>query len=393
VSRAWCCLLSDPSLWTRLDATPFAAHPAKLLGAAARAQGALEQLRVAGSMSHTWLPLLSVAQDNAAISQLHVAAGLENFLFVPQAEALLDALPRLRHLEAGVYCNAAAALAALATPRLRLHSLQVDDFDDAPAARAASLGALAGAVAAHASLRHLALEATLDGVSLTALCGAALSLRSLELLHCSLAGPMLASLAGLLEAGRLHSLTIDNGDAPIAQERGHLERFARALAGSGIIHLALPRCSLWAQRPQGHHALWSPGELLCAALTRHASLTRLSLPDNQARTPRERAAAGAALAALASASPSALAALDVSASNLRDVGLAPLLDALRGHCGLRELRCDANGIVSAFAGERVAPAVQASRLERFSLSDENGNSFVELRAAERACAARAAQRG
>jgi len=55
---------------------------------------------------------------------------------------------------------------------------------------------------------------------------------------------MLASLAALLEAGRLHSLTVDNGDAQIVQQREHLERFAHALAGSDIFHLALPRCSL-----------------------------------------------------------------------------------------------------------------------------------------------------
>jgi hypothetical protein len=52
--------------------------------------------------------------------------------------------------------------------------------------------------------------------------------------------------------------------------------------------------------------------------------------------------------------------LDLFGCDLTDVGLGPLVDALRGSTHLRELVLHENGITDAFKRERLLPAVRAS---------------------------------
>jgi hypothetical protein len=100
--------------------------------------------------------------------------------------------------------------------------------------------------------------------------------------------------------------------------------------------------------------------LLLSALTLHPSLRELGMSHNIADTPAMQCIAGATLGALVAANGPALHTLDVACCRLGDIGMGPLVDALRYNTHLRTLVCNSNGVTEAFARDRLLPAVQAN---------------------------------
>jgi hypothetical protein len=91
----------------------------------------------------------------------------------------------------------------------------------------------------------------------------------------------------------------------------------------------------------------------------HPSLRELAfVAENTAD--EDRAAFGAALAALISADAPALHALNCSRNSLGDAGLAPIVEALPLNRHLRKLDVSDNRMSEAFARERLLPAVRAN---------------------------------
>ena len=106
VCRAWRDALADPSLWTCLDLTPAggvegerAQTDAALLGAARRARGRLETLRVV--QIRTYPPVVEVLRENALhLRELCVSVEVR----VDDLDTLAAAAPQLRTLDATVGC-------------------------------------------------------------------------------------------------------------------------------------------------------------------------------------------------------------------------------------------------------------------------------------------------
>jgi hypothetical protein len=102
---------------------------------------------------------------------------------------------------------------------------------------------------------------------------------------------------------------------------------------------------------------------LLVALTAHPSLKKLDMSYNYNTAllvPAALAATGAALGALVAANAPALQKLRLEGSELTDVGLGPLADALPANTHLRVLHCRVNGLSEAFMLERLLPAVRAN---------------------------------
>jgi hypothetical protein len=162
-----------------------------------------------------------------------------------------------------------------------------------------------------------------------------------------------ASLARLLGGSALQELTVWALDVtPLLDAPA-----ASLLAGALRANATLTALRLW------FVDLWSDidaAATLLRALTAHPSLRSLSISDNRAADEADRAAAGAALAALLAADAPALTELDVSGCDLHDAGMAPLLAALAANTHLCSLVCGGNNISEAFAADVLLPAVRAN---------------------------------
>jgi hypothetical protein len=367
VCRDWHAMVTERSVWTRLDLseTSGVTHrvtPALLRAAAAKAGGALQALDVSGVLQHLQDgdALREVLAANAgALRELRCLKGLSGFE-VPQLEALLRAAPLLRVCEADLSFDAAEARRALRNEgvfgplRLRAASLWLYTTD------AATCVSLFADVAAHPSLTELLLADADVNVPevLGAFVDAALSLpllRSVELFHCRLPPASAPALARLLGSSTLTELIIDHaaGDAL-------LDAPGAALLGAALrANTTLTSLTLHCSR------LWSNGaavDVLLGALTGHASLRTLAIADEVwgMPSPEDELHAGALLGALIAANAPALTALDLSHSHLCDDGLRPLFEALPRNSHLRSLDCSYNSFSNAFAADVLLPAVRAN---------------------------------
>ncbi len=220
VSPGWRTLLADPSLWTRLDLSQESGVTARvsdgvLLGAAARAGGALETLDLERDGHVSLVALLAVLRANAGtLRQLRTGrfANSAKVIRTRDLKAMLRAAPALRELSAKVFCIAEQAPALLRNEppygplRLRTMSVRMHQADDAATA------ALAAALPSHASLRCLELRGA--GLQSEAACAAlmdaalAARLPSLELTDATASPALVSALAWLLRGGTLTGLRL-----------------------------------------------------------------------------------------------------------------------------------------------------------------------------------------
>jgi hypothetical protein len=370
VCRGWRSVLSERSLWTRLELTaesgvrvragfnPGAPWIALLRCAAARAGGGLQSLRI-DAVTHE--ALLAVAAANAgALREVHVHTRdrQDDLGFnAAEVEALLVAAPLLRVLATDLISDddtdIEAARRALRNEApfgpLRVRRLCVYFRGDDEA----GVAAFAGDVAGHASLAWLTLDsapmntpATLDAVVDAAL---ARRLQSVTLNVCDLSPASAPALARLLSSDALTTLEcweMHLLDAPAARV------LAAALrANSTLTSLTLNDVGVFDDAA-------AAAELL-GALTGHASLRTLCLAFNHMHAANQ-AAVGAALGTLLAANAPALTELDVSECELGNAGLRALFKALPQNTHLRTLDCQDNDVSQAFTRDVLLPAVCAN---------------------------------
>jgi hypothetical protein len=378
VCKAWCGVLLERSLWTRLDLSRAGGvararvTDALMRGAAGKAHGSLTALDVSGCEQLTHEALLEVITANAgALTELRVCRGWAHTT-AEQVEALLGAAPLLRVCHADTNAAAADASRMLRNEPpfapLRVHRLCVD----APwLGGEADVRAFAVDLTASASslLELVLIDAPLAGHGvLDAVVDAALARRLPDLMfcQCSLSAASVPALARLLSGSALTSLHLLNtGDEPLllSGEGGSAALLAAALrANNTLTELSLRSANVW------HDA--EGAETLLQALTAHPSVCFLFLPSNIVRA-ADCTRIGAALGALVAANAPALELLNVSDCALGDEGLGPLVDALPANTHLRELHCCEIGMSDAFALDRLQPSLLANTsLQGLKLADD-----------------------
>jgi hypothetical protein len=262
VCRAWRAVLSDRSLWLRLDlrrasGLARAATHEMLLAAVSRSGGQLQALD---------LSALDIRMD-ALMAVLHANAGtlieISTFLTeldaayhtrLPEIEALLRAAPLLQTVRMDVACGSCAQARPLLRREglfrpLRVHQLAVyaGELDAVGAVDEAATLALADDVAEHDTLTQLWLnDVRLRGGALDALVTAALT-RSLAGLHfwgCGLAAASVPALARLLGGGTLRALAV--GDVvthpPLCAPTQPWSRLRWPVSACGTTPLLRRRC-------------------------------------------------------------------------------------------------------------------------------------------------------
>jgi hypothetical protein len=384
VCRGWRAAVSERTLWTALDVSrtsgvSVAVTDAVLCGAAARAGGELKSLDVSGSVAISLEELLAVATANAAtLQQLHVrnspcyrpGFGVNRMLRLDDAEALLQAAPQLRLLDADVCCasvaDARCALSGegLLAP-LRAHGLRVTTFGAAED----DVLTLAADVASHAWLQELRVHIRpLPAAAVEAFVDAALARRltGVSFCNCRLTAASTPALARLLGGNAVSSFAV--------WEHYDLESpDAALLAGALRANSTLTSLTLgWEQFWHNAAAL----STLLGGVTAHPSLRTLSLGANTTYG-GDLVAAGVALGALLAANAPALTELDVAQCHLEDAGLTPLFKALRRNTHLRMLRYNFNEISEAFARDVLLPAVRANASLRALHTDRHWPSELE----------------
>jgi hypothetical protein len=408
VCKAWCEVLLERSLWTRLDLSPAGGvaeervTDALLRGAAAKARGGLTALNVTGCDRLTHDALLEVVTANAgALTELHACrSGV--LTTTEQVEALLVAAPLLRVCHVNVVHAAAAAAFRMLRNEppfgpLRLRTLEVQP--PWPGGEADVRALAADMTASASSLWHLKLMAApLAGHgALGAVVDAALvrRLTILRLVHCRLCAASVPALARLLGGSALKVLYLQHaGDEPpllLSGAEGSAAVLAAALrANNTLTALGLAHANVW------HDA--AAAETLLHALTAHPSLQTFHLFHSPVGA-ADRARAGASFGALVAANAPALTQLDVSQCALGDEGLGPLMDALAANTHLRHLICAGNDMSDAFAEQRLQPALLANTSLRMlmlrtmnqqMLEDGGGAVSPALRQLEQLVAQRAA---
>jgi hypothetical protein len=371
VCRGWCHVLSELSLWTRLDMSPSsgvalrmtdaARAGAFLAGAARKARGQLQALDVACCEAAPFGVLLTVVQANGdALRELCAGAsesGYAQSLDVDCVQRLLQAAPQLTsfHANVGRISSVADARRMLRNEppfgQLRLRSLRIafgfENFDDD-----APVVAVAGEVVAHASLTRVELlhvplhvRAALDAVV-----DMAGRLTTLVLENCDASPAVVPAMARLLGSRVLTGLYICETDllldAPSAALLGDALR-----ANSTLTSLGLSGVDLWSDA--------GAAAALLRAVTGHVSIARLDLSQNEAAEADE-AAVGAALGALVAANAPALTQLGVWESLLGDAALRPLFVALRRNTHLQLLDVTGEDMSDAFSRRVLLPAVRAN---------------------------------
>ncbi len=341
----WRAMLTERSLWTRVDlAAASRVTPALLRAAAAKAGGALEALDVSG----VWQPLFEdgvlrevLAANAGALRELRCLRGpLSTFMSVPILEALLSAAPQLRVCEADVMLDdeeeARRALrneGVFAPLRLRAACLSL--------AATAAHAPLFADMAAHASLAELhpygvsfdvpeVLDAFVDAALLLP------RLRAVNICYCHLLAASVPTLARLLGSRTLVELSINNEkhsayyhvllDAPGAALLGDVLR-----TNTTLTSLSLRGAMLLRNR--------AAAAALLGALTRHASLRKLRITHDSPYAPEDGRHAGKLLAALVSANTPALKVLQVQDNKLGDSGLRPVFKAMSHNKHLRTFDC------------------------------------------------------
>jgi hypothetical protein len=363
VCRGWGVVLSERSLWTRLNLSPASGvrvrvTDAVLAGAAAKARGQLAALNVSGCNEVSFDALLAVLRANAgALRELCVGGSTYHTPQTLNADRVgraLLAAPQLLACYAVVLSPGVAAADARRMLRneppfqpLRVRALVVDFR--AVADEAVVLEVMTD-IGAHASLKRVQLFrapmhmlAALDAVVDAAL---ARQLVSLTLWHCRLSPASTPALVRLLSGGTLTELNIVQAEQLLDGPSAVL--LSNALRANSTLTSLHVCANLWRDGSDAAAALMS-------ALTGHSSLRTLKLPDNRVLE-AVRPDAGAALGALIAANAPALTELDVSECSIGDVGLGPLFDALPHNAHLRTLDVSDNDMSVAFALVLLLPA-------------------------------------
>jgi hypothetical protein len=380
VSRGWHATLADASIWTRLALLPedrvlrrVRFDDAKLLGAAARAQGRLEALDVSHFQPQPAEATLRVVvtANAATLRELRMCSGCTSTVKPATVEALLQAAPALRELRADVGCdNVADALRMLRNEppfgTLRIEVLNVKF--DAPSRTLDAMRELAAAAATHASLRTLSLGSAPLGnpLALNAVADALLAhgaLRCLELEKCSVDAPCAPALAHIAGSGSpLRTLIVKQLEPPLLDAQAAAV-LGGALRGNHTLRaLTFTGMALWAE-----HGGSLAAALLLNALVDHPSLLTLSFDMNWQCD--NTALVGAALSALVAANAPALRHLNVMGSGLDDAGLGPLFDALATNTHLCTLDVSYNEMSEALVRDRLLPALRANGDVYLSVDD------------------------
>jgi hypothetical protein len=395
VCRGWRAVLSERSLWARLELTAVSGVRVRqgrgslnslLRCAAARAGGGLQSLQVDKNRV-THAALLEVAAANSGALRELLCACTEPPAYsgfpVANIEALVHAAPLLRTFATDLECDAQAARRVLRTEAsfgpLRVRRLYASLYGDDEA----GVVAFAADVAAHTSLQELALTfARLEtGGALDAVVDAALALRlisvSLEQCHFSPASaPALARLLGGNALTTLECLYTDMLDAPAAAVRAAVAVLAPALrANATLTSLSLAGTGIWRDP--------AAGAALLSALTGHASMRVLYI-CNDCPEPEHQAAVGASFGALVAANAPALTQLDLCFCDLGDDGMRALFEALPHNTHLRTLDVEQNLLSEAFARDVLLPAVRANTsLRSLYVKEEDGEIASAREAMER----------
>jgi hypothetical protein len=397
VCRGWRAVLAaERSLWTRLDLSLAGGVVARvtdalLRAASERAGGQLQTLDVSDCPDITHAALLAVVTANAAaLRELRVDNGVEQcealLRAAPQlrvfgsgywfaavhVEALLRCAPQLHDLDANVYFSRHANTHRILRNEPPFGPLRVLELSVRPEGGEAGVLALAADLASHAWLTGCHINnAELDTpAAADALMDAVLTLRmtSLGLHTCTLTPAAAPALARLLGGGWLTQLRVisaaQNLDAPAAALLSNALRL-----NSTLTALTLCRMDLWRDP--------AAGTALLGALVGHPSLRQLHLSRNLVAAAQQ-ATAGRSLGALVAANAPALQLLVISACELGDAGLGPLVDALASNTHLRTLECQANHITVAFARTRLLPAlITNSSLRQLRLHDPGDDEDEE----------------
>ena len=395
VCRRWRDVLSDPALWTVLDlraasGVTVRVTPARLLAAAARAQGRLEVLNVLDD--GRLLPALTaVATANASTLRELRSLSFEGDVFpdgdeaeraLAELRALLLAAPALQVLEAMMECRIATACRVLRNEPpfgpLRLTRLNVDC-----SSVNRDVTALAAALVTHPSLDTLSLTCPMDHPmpllpgDLDSVVTAALTLRlqSFDLCDCELMGDAVPALSRLLSS--TDSLT-DFGVkqriqwVPLLHQHVALLLAEALRANRTLTSLALTNVM----------ANSKDEAMLLLALVGHATLRYLDFSNNVTNVPQDESErddllVGMSLGALVAANSPALKTLDV-AIGLEDDGLGPLCDALPRNTHLRTLNTYGNRASTAFAAQRLLPAVRANNSLQQFIGDDVAAEAMDL---------------
>jgi hypothetical protein len=376
VCRSWRAVLSERSLWTRLDVSRTSGvtrriTPAlfKAACARARAAGGLQALDVSGDGA-ALLTLEAVVVANACtLRELRVCNGTENFGSVLDFSVMLNLLraaPQLQLLEADILCTsiADASSAVRATERdgvslraLRVHGLHVNDSQ----ANDASIVSLCTDVASNASLTELILtlprctDAALDAIVDAALACPVhtffMFARTLALSRAS--APALARLLGgstLRDLRLFRHMPEDQLDVPAAT------LLADALRANSTLHVfQFFGGRIWREA--------AAADVLLCALVGHPSLRTVGINDQDCAGHEE--LAGAVLGALVAANAPSLTALTISRWDGGGAMLRPLFAALPHNTHLLLLNVSGNHFSEAFARNELLPAVRANTSLRF----------------------------
>jgi hypothetical protein len=376
VCRGWRAMLTERSLWTRLDLSDSSGvthrvTPALLRAAATKAGGALQALDVSG-VWHLLLttrgePLRNLLAANAgALRELRCLRGREPF-YMPlrDLEALLPAAPQLRVCEGDVLSGCidktrrALRNEGVFGP-LRMRSVMLTNLEEE-----ATFVSLLADVAAHASLAELRLSNlrlhlpdALDAFVNAALLSLPL-LRTATLESCRLSPASAPALARLLGSGTLTELSIIRNNRTLLDEPAAVLLSDTLRANATLTALTLTGAWLWSND--------AAAAALLGALTGHVSLRQLCIAaeflPHACRPEEDRLYTGAALlGTLVAADAPALTALHLlrSSYGATDAVLRPLFKALPANTHLQELRVSFARISDVFAAEVLLPAVRAN---------------------------------
>ena len=378
VCRTWRDLLSDRSLWTRLDLSDAGGvartrvTDALLRGAAAKAGGGLTALSVNLLLSPLTDALMEVCAANSeALTELRCG----DIVGVARLDALLRAAPLLRECHVAVFTSGDTVSRLLRNEPpfgpVRVNGLIITSPWPGDEAAMHTFAADWRASASQPSYLGLQMAARLGDGAFDALVDVAVERRLEQFRLIELQSIIPASaLARLLASKSLTYVTINgrflNRTLLISGLQSSVALLAAAVRANG----ALICVDLQASGILGDASV---AETLISALTAHPSFGRLYICKNPVAA-ADRARIGASLGALVAANSPHLRGLDVSRCDLGDEGLGPLVDALQVNTHLVYLSCSGNNMSEAFALHRLRPAILANTgLERLTLVSPSGN--------------------
>ena len=402
VSRGWCALLEDASLWTHVDLSACCGVNPRLLrsgrlamalqrksssgrrrscgvkprfltddrtlallrAACVRAKGSLESLDLSGVSGGNYdeVPFVLQWLNSASVADIaslrHLVAPTTVWLKAEHVSALCRALP-LCQVRCGVDSGAVDALPLLRRERpyelVTIGQLRFKKhYGQEPDAQ--SVFDLATALSVYKGLEKLriynvslATHAVVD-----ALVDAAISagIKDVNFGFCGLRQTALPALGRLIQSPGFECLEVWSSCITLF-EGPALPAFCEALRNcKSLKTLLLYRVNLWKDE--------AAGALLIAALEGLPCLQKVSLAMNRADgTPAAQRAAGDCVARLIARSNS-LRKLDIACNVLGETGLALIFEAVRGSAGLTELDLRWEQISADYARDVVLPAVSAN---------------------------------